>query len=77
MLVDGLPLPATPHPDPRPVVTKLVAGATTVLGPPVGTGMTRSAPQVFDADPLAYQEYLRTPLGRLRTELSWKLASTT
>ncbi len=34
--------------------------------------MTRSAPQRFDADPRAYAEYLRTPLGRLRSELSWR-----
>jgi S-adenosylmethionine-dependent methyltransferase len=33
--------------------------------------MTRSAPERFDADPSAYAEYLRTPLGRLRSELSW------
>jgi S-adenosylmethionine-dependent methyltransferase len=34
--------------------------------------MTRSAPERFDADPSAYEEYLRTPLGRLRLELSWR-----
>jgi S-adenosylmethionine-dependent methyltransferase len=34
--------------------------------------MTRSAPERFDADPFAYEEYLRTPLGRLRSELSWQ-----
>jgi SAM-dependent methyltransferase len=34
--------------------------------------MTRSAPERFDADPSAYAEYLRTPLGRLRSELSWR-----
>lgn len=34
--------------------------------------MTRSAPQRFDADPRAYADYLRTPLGRLRSELSWR-----
>jgi S-adenosylmethionine-dependent methyltransferase len=34
--------------------------------------MTRSAPQRFEADPSAYAEYLRTPLGRLRSELSWR-----
>lgn len=34
--------------------------------------MTRSAPERFDADPTAYAEYLRTPLGRLRSELSWR-----
>ncbi len=33
--------------------------------------MIRSAPERFDADPSAYEEYLRTPLGRLRSELSW------
>ena len=26
----------------------------------------------FDADPSAYAEYLRTPLGRLRSELAWR-----
>ena len=26
----------------------------------------------FDADPSAYAEYLRTPLGRLRCELAWR-----
>ena len=34
--------------------------------------MTRGAPERFDADPSAYAEYLRTPLGRLRSELSWR-----
>ncbi len=34
--------------------------------------MTRSARERFDADPAAYAEYLRTPLGRLRSELSWR-----
>ena len=34
--------------------------------------MTRSAPERFDANPSAYAEYLRTPLGRLRSELSWR-----
>lgn len=34
--------------------------------------MTRSAPERFDIDPSAYAEYLRTPLGRLRSELSWR-----
>lgn len=33
--------------------------------------MTRSAPERFDADPSAYADYLRTPLGRLRSELTW------
>lgn len=33
--------------------------------------MPPSAPERFDADPSAYAEYLRTPLGRLRAELSW------
>ena len=32
----------------------------------------RSAPERFDADPSAYADYLRTPLGRLRSELSWR-----
>ncbi len=34
--------------------------------------MTSSAPERFDTDPSAYEEYLRTPLGRLRSELSWQ-----
>jgi S-adenosylmethionine-dependent methyltransferase len=34
--------------------------------------MTSIAPERFDADPSAYEEYLRTPLGRLRSELSWQ-----
>ncbi len=34
--------------------------------------MTRRAAELFDADPSAYSEYLRTPLGRLRSELSWR-----
>ncbi len=34
--------------------------------------MTLRAPQRFDGDPFAYAEYLRTPLGRLRSELSWR-----
>lgn len=34
--------------------------------------MTRSAPERFDADPSAYEAYLRTPLGQLRAELSWQ-----
>src|SRR5512144_2156679 len=34
--------------------------------------MPPSAPERFDADPSAYEEYLRTPLGRLRSELSWR-----
>jgi SAM-dependent methyltransferase len=33
--------------------------------------MTRNAQERFDADPSAYEEYLRTPLGRLRSELAW------
>ncbi len=32
----------------------------------------RSATERFDADPSPYAEYLRTPLGRLRSELSWR-----
>lgn len=34
--------------------------------------MTGDAAERFDADPEAYEEYLRTPLGRLRTELAWR-----
>lgn len=34
--------------------------------------MTQSAPERFDADPSAYADYLGTPLGRLRSELSWR-----
>lgn len=34
--------------------------------------MALRAPERFDADPSAYAEYLRTPLGRLRLELSWR-----
>jgi radical SAM protein with 4Fe4S-binding SPASM domain len=34
--------------------------------------MSRGAFERFDADPGAYAEYLRTPLGRLRSEISWR-----
>lgn len=34
--------------------------------------MTQSAPERFDADPSPYADYLGTPLGRLRSELSWR-----
>jgi S-adenosylmethionine-dependent methyltransferase len=40
-----------------------------------GTLTRRMAPSAtarFDADPSAYAEYLRTPLGRLRCELAWR-----
>ena len=39
---------------------------------PNAVHMTQSAPERFDADPSAYADYLRTPLGRLRSELSWR-----
>lgn len=34
--------------------------------------MTASTLERFDADPRAYADYLRTPLGLLRAELSWR-----
>ena len=38
------------------------------MGPPVTPDPPTS---VFDADAIAYEAYLKTPLGHLRTELTW------
>ncbi|HEU4383531.1 MAG TPA: methyltransferase domain-containing protein [Anaeromyxobacteraceae bacterium] len=46
--------------------------ARTSGGPKAMADMTQSAPERFDADPSAYADYLHTPLGRLRSELSWR-----
>lgn len=35
--------------------------------------MRQRAFERFDADPAAYADHLRTPLGRLRSELSWRI----